>query len=101
MIKVYYNTLSDYQNTNKFNDLIEGNNNAEYNSFLSASYVDFYYKVNDRLQTLNLGMADIIPLSVSGMRLKPYSFNISKVNNNSVTITYDTLLQTAQINTTL
>lgn len=97
MVNVYYNTLSDYQNTNRFNDAIEGNNNVEYNAFLSASYVEFYYKVNDRLQTINLGMADTIPLSVSGMRLKPYSFDISKVNNNNVKLSYNYLTQTTQI----
>lgn len=97
MVNVYYNTLSDYQNTNRFYDSIEGNNNVEYNSFLSASYVEFYYKVNDRLQTINLGMADTIPLSVSGMRLKPYSFDISKVNNSSVKLSYNYLTQTTQI----
>ena len=47
MVKIYYNTLSDYNNQNKFNDLVEGNNNAEYNAFLSSSSVDLYYKVND------------------------------------------------------
>jgi hypothetical protein len=97
MVNIYYNTGSDYQNQNRFNDAIEGNNNADYNSFLSTSYVDLYYKVNDRLQTLNLGMADIIPLSVSGMRLKPNSFSISKVNNSSVKLTFDPLTQTTQI----
>lgn len=101
MVNIYYNTLSDYQNTNRFTDPAEGNNNSEYNSFLSTSYVELYYKVNDRLQTLNLGMADIIPLSISGMRLKPYSFNVSKVSNSSVKLIFNPSTQTTQINTTV
>lgn len=99
MLKVYYASSSDYENKNKFNDPVEGNNNAIYNAFLSPTSVDFYYKVNNKLQTINLQMADFIPLSVSGMRLKPNSFIVNKVSNSSVQITYNstTNLQTITI----
>jgi len=99
MVKIYYNTLSDYRNQNKFNDLIEGNNNAEYNAFLSTSSVDLYYKVNDRLQTINLGTADIIPLGLNGMRLLPASYTVQKVNSDGITITYDSTTNTQAITT--
>jgi hypothetical protein len=99
MVKIYYNTLSDYNNQNKFNDLVEGNNNAEYNAFLSSSSVDLYYKVNDRLQTINLRAADVIPLGLNGMRLLPVSFTVQKVNNNGIAISYDSTTNTQTITT--
>lgn len=89
MLKIYYASSNDYNNKNKFNDQVEGNNNAIYNAFLSPTSVDFYYKVNNKLQTINLQMADFIPLSISGMRLKPNSFTVNKVGGNGVQISYD------------
>jgi hypothetical protein len=48
-LKLYYNNISDYQNTNRFYDKLEGLSNEPYNSFLSTSSVDLCYKVNDRI----------------------------------------------------
>ena len=96
MLKIYYANSSDYNNKNRFNDQLEGNNNAIYNAFLSPTSVDFYYKVNDKLETINLQMADFIPLSVSGMRLKPNSFTVNKVSS-GVQISYDSVTNSQSI----
>lgn len=97
MVNIYYNTLSDYKNTNRFMDPIEGNNNMSYNSFLSTSYIDLYYKVNGRLQTISLGMADIVPLSSTGDKLIPNNFNLSKADINSVKLTYNPDTKTTNV----
>jgi hypothetical protein len=97
MLKIYYANSSDYNNKNRFNDQLEGNNNAIYNAFLSPTSVDFYYKVNDKLETINLQMADFIPLSVSGMRLKPNSFTVNKVSSSGVQISYDSVTNSQSI----
>lgn len=89
MLKIYYASASDYNNNNRFKDQVEGNNSYIYNAFLSPTSVDFYYKVNDKLETLNLQMVDFIPLASSGMRLKPNSFVVNKVDSQSIKINYD------------
>ena len=95
-LKIYYDYSSDYTNTNRFKDRIEGNNNSVYNSFVSACAVDLCYKVNDREQTLYLDMPDFIPLSIRGMRLIPNSFIVQDVNSEKVTITPATPATTTQ-----
>ena len=95
-LEICYDFTSDYMNSNRFKDKIEGNNNITYDSFLSTSAVDLCYKVNDREETLYLGMPDFIPLSVRGMRLIPSSFSVQDVNSKKVTITPATLITTTQ-----
>ena len=95
-LEICYNFSSDYINSNRFKDKIEGNNDISYNSFLSTSAVDLCYKINDREETLYLDMPDFIPLSVRGMRLIPNSFMVQDVNSQKVTITPTTSTQTTQ-----
>lgn len=97
-VKAYYNLSSDYTNKNRFRDYIEGNNlNVEYNSFLSVSSVDLYYKVNNRLQTINFGMPDIIPLAIHEGSLKPSSNNTKIDSGNGVVIEYNSIDNTQTI----
>jgi len=97
-LKVYYNILNDFKNKNRFLDSIEGNSNViEYNSFLSTSSVDLYYKVNDRLQTINFHMPDIIPLAIYGIDLKPSSYNKKIETSNGVVIEYNSTNNTRTI----
>ena len=81
MLTIYYNNSSDYDNRNRFYDKVEGDNNSSYNSFLSSSSVDLYYKTNNRNQTINLQMADFIPLSVNNIGLRPGSFTVQSVDS--------------------
>ena len=85
-LKLYYNNTSDYQNTNRFYDKLEGLGNEPYNSFLSTSSVDLCYKVNDREQTLNFKMPDFISLSCNGMRLVPSSFIVQELKGQQVVV---------------
>lgn len=89
MLTIYYNNNSDYNNKNRFNDVIEGNNNSSYNSFLSSTSVDLYYKTNDRTQTLNFQTGDFIPLSINNIGLRPGSFSVQRVVNDKVVISYN------------
>jgi hypothetical protein len=91
MLKIYYNNSSDYNNKNRFKDQVEGNNSVIYNALLSPTSADFYYKVNNKLEKINLQMADFIPLAVSGMRLIPNSFTVNKTGGNGVEISYNSL----------
>ena len=86
-LEICYDFTSDYMNSNRFKDKIEGNNDSTYDSFLSTSAVDLCYKINDREETLYLDMPDFIPLSVRGMRLIPSSFLVQDVNSKKITIT--------------
>lgn len=88
MLNIYYSNENDYNNKNRFFDLLENNSNEAYNSFVSPNAVDFFYKENDRLQTIKVNMPDFIPLSVTSVGLKPNSFTASRVLNNGVLITY-------------
>ncbi len=98
MLKVYYNSSRDYNNKNRFKDSVEGNSlNVEYNSFVSASSVDLYYKVNGRLQTINFQMADIVPLAIYDADLKPGSNNTKIDNSNGVVIEYNSINNTQTI----
>jgi len=95
-LEICYDFTSDYMNSNRFKDKIEGNNDSTYDSFLSTSAVDLCYKINDREETLYLDMPDFIPLSVRGMRLIPSSFLVQDVNSKKVTITPTTTQTTSQ-----
>jgi len=95
-LEICYDFTSDYMNSNRFKDKIEGNNDSTYDSFLSTSAVDLCYKINDREETLYLDMPDFIPLSVRGMRLIPSSFLVQDVNSKKVTITPATTQNTTQ-----
>ncbi len=98
MLKIYYNSSNDYQNKNRFMDSIENNSfNVEYNSFVSASSVDLYYKVNGRLQTINFGMSDIIPLAIYDFDLKPSGNNTKIKDSNTVVIEYNSVTNTQTI----
>lgn len=91
MLNIYYNNRSDYDNKNRFYDFLEKNSsNAVYNSFVSTSSVDLFYKENDRLETIRFDMPDFIPLAVTKVGLKPNTFLVSKNLTNSITITYYT-----------
>jgi len=85
-LKLYYNNTSDYQNTNRFYDKLEGLSNEPYNSFLSTSSVDLCYKVNDREQILNFKMPDFISLSCNGMRLVPSSFKVQELKVGQIVV---------------
>jgi len=87
MLKIYYNNNNDYTNRNRFHDTLE-KTDAKYNSFTSVSSFDLYYKVNNRLETINFRGGDFIPLGIQGMNLSPRSFTPQKIDNKSVTITY-------------
>ena len=95
-LEICYDFTSDYMNSNRFKDKLEGNNDSTYDSFLSTSAVDLCYKINDREETLYLDMPDFIPLSVRGMRLIPSSFSLQDVNSKKVTITPATQGTTTQ-----
>lgn len=89
MPTIYYSNTTDYLNRNRFNDKVEGNNNSNYNSFLSPTSVDLYYKTNDRTQTINFQTADFIPLSVNDIGLRPGSFIVGVVNSDRTVINYN------------
>jgi len=89
MITIYYENTTDYNNRNRFFDEIEGDNNMLYNSFLSANSVDLYYKVNNRLEKINLGAPNFIPLSLNGNILQPNSYVIQRVDNSGTKIIYN------------
>lgn len=89
MPRIYYKYTNDFRNRNKFNDQLEGNNSVSYNSFFSTSSVEFYFKTNDRLETINFGMPDIVPLGLVGKTLKPSSDTVSRLSSDSTTITYN------------
>lgn len=98
MTKVYYNNATDYNNRNRFRDALEGNAlNIEYNSFLSASSVDLYYKANGRLQTINFVMPDIIPLGAYEIDLKPSNNTTKIASSGSVVIEYNSTTNTSTI----
>lgn len=86
-LNIYYNNSDDYNNMNRFYDFLE-NTDAAYNSFLSTSGVDLFYKENDRLQKIRFDMPDFIPLSVTQVGLRPNSFAPIKTANQSSIITY-------------
>ena len=88
MLKIYYDNTSDYKNSNRFYDQLEGRNDAQYNSFVSATSVDFYFKINNRLDTLKLDMPNLVPLSVSAKSLVPNKTKSEKSENTKTEITY-------------
>lgn len=86
MLKIYYDNTKDYRNVGRFTDQLEGS--GDYNSFASADSTDFYYKTNNRLETLKLDMPNFITLATYGNTLKPTTVNTSKLDNTSTEITY-------------
>jgi hypothetical protein len=89
MARIYYKYENDYRNRNRFYDGVEGNNSVNYNSFVSTTFAEFYFKTNKRLEKINIEMPDIIPLGLLGMDLKPSSENTNRLLSEGTTITYN------------
>tara|TARA_R110002126_G_scaffold58176_1_gene153709 strand:- start:547 stop:843 length:297 start_codon:yes stop_codon:yes gene_type:complete len=89
MPTIYYNNNTDYLNSNRFKDKVEGNSKSSYNAFLSPTSVDLYYKTNDRTQTINFQTGNFIPLSVNDIGLRPGNFTVNSVDNSRTVINYN------------
>jgi hypothetical protein len=88
MLNIYYRLNSDYNNKNRFHDLVERTGVGMYNSFTSSTEVDLYYKENNRLQTIKFGASNIITLALNGNNLNPNLLGLRKLDSRGVKITY-------------
>lgn len=98
MPTIYYNNNTDYLNSNRFKDKIEGNSKSSYNAFLSPTSVDLYYKTNDRTQTINFQTGNFIPLSINDIGLRPGNFTVNSVDSSRAVINYNNNTPSVTIN---